>query len=227
MREYFRPDGDTLNLPEKPCGIGRGIEAAVYFLLAVIFALTACSLLKLVIEGFAYTLAVLAALALAVWLIGRYAHRERRVLIAVLALAAILRAVIIALVPTQPVSDFSQLFEAAKAAAGGDFSWTHVTQGYFSWWQYQIPFVLYEALVYKLVPSMAALKLLNLLWSLGINYLIYRIAARFLPKRCALIAAFLYAVHPGQIASVPVLTNQHISMFFMLAGLALIFEARS
>lgn len=227
MREYFRPDGDTLNLPEKPCGIGRGIEAAVYFLLAVIFALTACSLLKLVIEGFAYTLAVLAALALAVWLIGRYAHRERRVLIAVLALAAILRAVIIALVPTQPVSDFSQLFEAAKAAAGGDFSWTHVTQGYFSWWQYQIPFVLYEALVYKLVPSMAALKLLNLLWSLGINYLIYRIAARFLPKRCALIAALLYAVHPGQIASVPVLTNQHISMFFMLAGLTLIFEARS
>lgn len=77
MREYFRPDGDTLNLPEKPCGIGRGIEAAVYFLLAVIFALTACSLLKLVIEGFAYTLAVLAALALAVWLIGRYALRWR------------------------------------------------------------------------------------------------------------------------------------------------------
>lgn len=227
MREYFHLDGGALSLPEKPRGFGRGVEAAVYFLLAVIFALIACSLLNLIIEGWAYALAVLAALALAVWLIGRYAHREKCVLVAVLALAAILRAAVIVLVPTQPVSDFKHLFEAAQAAAGGDFSWAHEPQGYFFWWRYQIPFVLYEALIYKLVPSMAGLKLMNLIWSLGINYLIYRIAARFLSRRCALIAALLYAVHPGQIAYVPVLTNQHISMFFMLAGLTLIFEARS
>lgn len=226
-REYFRLDGDTLSLPERPNTAGRVIEAAVYFLLALVFAITACSLLNLAVEGYAYTLTVLSGLALAVWLIARFSHREKQVLLVLLILSAALRAAVIVLVPTQPVSDFGQLFEAAQATAAGDLSWSHVTWDYFAWWPYQIPFVLYEALVYKLVPSMAALKTLNLVWSIGINYFIYRLAARFLPKHCALIAAFLYAVHPGQIALVPVLTNQHISMFFMLFGLSVLFEARS
>ena len=45
---------------------------------------------------------------------------------------------------------------------------------------------------------MAALKLMNIIWGVGAVFLIFRIAADFLPKRCALASAFLYAVHPGR-----------------------------
>ena len=79
----------------------------------------------------------------------------------------------------------------------------------------------------KLWPSMAALKLMNIIWGVGTVFLIFRIAADFLPKRCALATAFLYAVHPGQIMLTSVLTNQIVSLFFVLCGLYALLRAQS
>ena len=119
------------------------------------------------------------------------------------------------------------LYGAAQSAAAGDMSWADVTEGYFSWWQYQIPFVLYEAAMLRVVPSVAALKMMNVVWSVGSVYLIWRIVSRFMPGRCALAAAFMMAVYPAQIMYASVLTNQHISLFFVLLAVAVLTETVS
>lgn len=218
--------GAALRLPEEPSAAGRVIETAVYILLAVFFvnaaAFTAAGLgnvLRAVV-----TAAVLIAALFAVSLAER---QEKAALAVILALAAALRIGYIFIVPTQPVSDFSLLYGAAQSAAAGNMSWADVTEGYFSWWQYQIPFVLYEAAILRVVPSVAALKMMNVIWSVGSVYLIWRIVTRFMPGRCALAAAFMMAVYPAQIMYASVLTNQHISLFFVLLALAVLTDTAS
>lgn len=223
-RDNFRFDSGILALPEKSTAAGKIIEMAVYLLLMLLFLSMAVSMC-----GYAPLSVTLAAAALVLILCftGRREWDARAALPAILLLAAAVRIAYIFIVPTQPVSDFSLLYEKAKDAAAGDFGFAYASEGYFSWWQYQIPFVLYEAAVYRVTSSMAALKLLNVVWSVGIDYLIYRMASRFLTKRSSLLAAFMYAVYPAQIIYASVLTNQHISMFFMLLGIELLLGART
>lgn len=213
---------------------GRVLEGAVYALISALFIYLSADMLWTLASSWGAAIraaAVLAALAACVCALVRQralARAQVRALFAaILALAALARAAYVFAVPTQPVSDFLLLYDTALAAAGGDFSWAAVTQGYFGWWRYQIPFVMYEALILRIVPSMAALKLMNVLWGVGIVALIYIIAREFVPAGCALAAAFLYAIHPGQIELTSVLTNQHVSMFFILLGAAALLRARS
>lgn len=224
--------GEALRLPERPTAFGRYVETAVYALLAAFFVCVAVVTLRGVLSS-ALMKMKLSALALALtllmvsWGMCRAVKLERALLVGILALGFVLRVWYVFAVPTQPMSDFALLYSSAQQTASGDMSWANVTEGYFSWWQYQIPFVLYEALIIKLTHSLAALKLMNVLWSVGINYLIYRLAARCVGRRCALSAAFIYAVYPGQLMMTSVLTNQHISMFFLLLGAVMLLEARS
>ena len=87
--------------------------------------------------------------------------------------------------------------------------------------------MLYEAAILRIVPSVAALKMMNVVWSVGSVYLIWRIVSRFMPGRCALAAAFMMAVYPAQIMYASVLTNQHISLFFVLLAVAVLTETVS
>jgi len=147
---------------------------------------------------------------------------ERWKLAAVLALCFLARLVYVLLIPTEPWSDYGLLYQAARASAAGDFSWAADSAGYFGLWAYQIPFVLYQAGVLKLFGSLWALKALNLCFMTGIDYLLYRIGREFLEENAALCAAGLYALWPGSFQLAPVLTNQHISLFFLLLALALL-----
>lgn len=222
--------GASLRVPEHPTTAGKYIEAAVYTLLAAFFAYVAVIKATELASSFQSAVKALAAVALfgaMFWLIFRERRFERVSLAAVLLLAAALRVWYVFTVPTEPISDFGLLYSAAQDTANGDVSWADVTEGYFSWWQYQIPFVLYEALIIKLTHSMAVLKLLNVVWSVGTVYFTYRITAHFTSKPCAVASALMLAVYPGSITQSSVLTNQHISLFFILFGVAVLVEARS
>ena len=142
-------------------------------------------------------------------------------LAAVLAVCAAIRLVFILVIPTVLASDFAVLYQAAQAAVQGDFQWSHVDAGYFYRCAYQIPFVLYEAAVLRVIPSVFALKLLNVVWMTGAAWLVYRICRRVMPEWAALYGAFLYSVYPGTVLLTSVLTNQHIAMFFLLLGIEL------
>lgn len=148
----------------------------------------------------------------------RIQARPSYVLLVVLSLSLVVRLLYVAAVPTEPVSDFKGLYEAAQASSMGDFSWSHVSEGYFYFWGYQIPFVLYESIIFRLFHSILMLKLFNIFFMVGINYLLYRIGQFFLSDKAALCVAFIYAVFPGAVMYTSVLTNQHISLFFLLLG---------
>lgn len=90
-------------------------------------------------------LAAAGVLGLAFWA----ARLPARIVVpAAVLLAFALRAAWILAVPTEPVYDFLTLSQAARAVAVGDLSPFRET--YFTLWTYQVPFVLYEAALYRL-----------------------------------------------------------------------------
>ncbi len=174
-------------------------------------------------------LVLMAALAAGVWCLARLPQDKRwnaALLGLCLGLCLVLRLSWMLAVRTPAQSDFGLMLDAAQKAAAGDFSWTGPEGSYFWRWSYQIPFVLYEALVWKLIPSIWALKGMNLLFMVGIDALIYAVARRFLPARAALIPALLYAIYPASIHMSAVLTNQHIATFFLLLGVWLVLTGK-
>lgn len=216
--------GAALRLPEQPTAAGKVIETAVYILLAAFFVNVAAFTAAGLQSGWKAVTAF-AALMLALFAAAAAERHAKSALAAILVLAAALRTAYIFIVPTQPVSDFALLYGSAQSAAAGDMSWADVTEGYFSWWQYQIPFVLYEAAILRIVPGIAALKAMNIVWGVGSVYLVWRITARFMPQRCALAAALMMAISPAQIMYASVLTNQHISLFFVLLSVTVLAES--
>lgn len=156
------------------------------------------------------------AVILACGIIIRIKVRPFYILLAVLTLSLAVRLFYVTVISTEPISDFKTLYEAAQASSRGDFSWSHVTisDGFFYWWSNQIPFVLYESIIFRLFHSIFALKLFNVFFMVGINYLLYRIGQFFLSEKTALCVAFIYAVFPGAVMYASVLTNQYISLFF-------------
>ncbi len=114
-------------------------------------------------------------------------------------------------------SDFAMLYQAAQKAAVGDFSFQN--HGYFYRWAYQTAFVLWEAVIVRLTGSIAAIKLVNVVLLSGTNVLIYLLARRFVEERAAQAAALLYLVTLFPTLMTCVLTNQHVSAFFLLLGI--------
>lgn len=138
-------------------------------------------------------------------------------------LAALFMRAPFALLPdAEQVSDFALLYDSAASLAGGDAS--ALSGEYFLHWGYQVPFVLYEALVIRLGGGVGALRVLNLLWTAGASGLVYLFARKFAGPRAGFAAGLLYAVYPGALILAGVLTNQHISLFFCLLGMWLIVE---
>lgn len=226
----MRLQNADIGMPKYPTIAGRVIEAGVYALLTAFFLCVgfistfgALDTITAAIKA----LGVLLLLLAMIYALYRFEPHSRALIAGILVLAAVLRIGDIFAVPTSPVSDFAVLYNAACSTANGDVSWMNVAEGYFSWWQYQIPFVLYEAAIIKLTHSVAALKLLNVVWSVGIVYMVYCIAGLYMPRRASLIASALCAVYPGHILMSSVLTNQHISLFFILIGVYVCLRADS
>ncbi len=165
-------------------------------------------------------LGVTALAAAGAWAFGRLPWSEKTLLAVTLGVCALLRLVFILVVNTPIVSDFLLLYDAASRFLEGDTTWTEFT--YFQWWGYQIPFIGYEALVLKLFPTPWALKLMNVAFMVGTDWLVYRIGRLFLTPRAAVTAAALYAVYPGAIHMASVLSNQQSAAFFLLLGVWLL-----
>lgn len=134
-----------------------------------------------------------------------------------LAFAVFTQMLAVIAIDAQPISDFSLMYSSAVSTLNGDLSWTGTE--YFQRWAYQIPFVLYEALVLSVSNSMRALQLMNVFFAVGCIWLVYMLAALYLEQSKAVFVGFMYALCPSAVILTPVLTNQHISLFFTLLGI--------
>lgn len=218
---------------EKGSVLSRLMEYAVFlFAVAMSVVVMAQSVQEARTEhGLGWNLVALMAAAgvmFCLWGVGKLRWSGRTLLCLTIALAFGLRLLYVLLVQTPPESDFVLMYSTARQIAGleGAGGWQQPGAGYFYWWGYQIPFVLYEAAVLKIVPSIWALKGMNLLLTVGVDLLIFLIGRLFLSEKAAVAVTFLYAIYPGAIYLVSVLTNQHISLFFLLLGVWLMLAHR-
>ena len=163
-----------------------------------------------------YLVVVTIFIYILVYLINLYIQEKFYIYIVILVSAA-LRFLFVIAVKTPITSDFLIMYNAAKNVVAGDISW--LEQCFFTTWGYLIPYVYYEALILKLFGSSVSLLMLNIIFMVGTNLLIYLIAKEFTTPKAAFISAFLYSIYPAPILMSSVLTNQHISLFFLLLGI--------
>ena len=145
---------------------------------------------------------------------------ELKLLLLITGFSLTLRIAFAVFVKTQPDSDFWELYDAAVKLTRGDLSWLY--RDYFKLWSYQIPFVLYQALIYKMFGSLVSLKLMNAIFMVGTNILIFKLSRRYTSAQASFTVSMIYAVCPEIIFLTSILTNQHISLFFILLGLYII-----
>ena len=147
---------------------------------------------------------------------------EKQFLCAFICVAVICKVAVALLVDAYPVSDFLVMFNAAKQAAVGDFSFQN--KSYFSLWSYQTGFVLYQAFFVKLFgEGTKALLVINGLLMASTNTLIYFIIKSITRETSgAMFGALLYLCYPAPYLLASVLTNQHLATCLILLGLYVI-----
>lgn len=134
------------------------------------------------------------------------------------AAALVLKGAVALTVTPQLESDFYLLHYAAEQLAQGNNILNDTS--YFQLWPYQSFFVALLAGVIKLFgPSPVIFRLTNVLFSALTNLLVYGLAKRFASERAARVSALLFLFYPGTYFLIPLLTNQHLSEFLLLAAL--------
>ena len=135
-------------------------------------------------------------------------------------LAFVSKAVVVFLFDTPPSSDFEWFYKAAIKASDGDFSFTN--NGYFNVWAYQTGIVLHYAAIIKIFGiGLLPLKITNCLFMAGINTLIFLISRSMVNEKTSRFVSLIYLIYPAPYFLASVLTNQHISDFFLYAGVYL------
>ena len=136
---------------------------------------------------------------------------------------------------TQPVSDFLTMHTAAADLSRGGFDHAQPYWPYLLRWAYQTFFVMYEAAILAICPEsfgLTPLLVANALFMAGVNvflYLLVRSCAlteKQTAERAARVAALLYLFYPAPYFLASVLTNQHVSLFFVLLGLWLLLNGK-
>jgi len=132
--------------------------------------------------------------------------------------AFFLRFLFILNVDIQPISDFKLLYETAYAISNGNLE-PIKNDVYFKLWNYNIPFTLYEAFILRIFDNQFVIQFVNVLLSSGIVVLIYNISRKLFNQKIGLFSAIIAIVFPPFIVYSGILTNQTISIFFLLLGI--------
>lgn len=139
-------------------------------------------------------------------------------LIGIFTIAFTLKAIIVIITDTQPVSDFKMFYDCAVALQNGEKGWSKWV--YFSDWAYQTGSITYYAILMKIFGTgLLPLKLCNCFFMAGTNTLIYLMAKKITTEAAARSVALLYMFYPAPYFLAPVLTNQHFAAFMFFAGI--------
>jgi 4-amino-4-deoxy-L-arabinose transferase-like glycosyltransferase len=179
-------------------------------------------------EDFDYYIKLIAASIVFVGIFSSFLSRfiPVKVFVGLLILIAFVPRLIWILNINTPIeSDFSLLYNAAISATNGDYSFSETP--YFSAWVYQIGFTMYQALIISIFgENVFVLKILNILFSVGITVLLYLIGRKLFNEAAGRAASLFYAMYIPSVVMCSVLTNDHLSTFFYFLGFFLLVKAR-
>ncbi len=129
-------------------------------------------------------------------------------------------------VNTEPISDFSVMFHTAQELMTGNISAIQ-NNPYFIKYPSNIPFTAYQSIVLFFSNSVLTLKILNVIFGTLIVGLIYKISKIISGEPTARITGLISALYPPLIVYSSLLTNQTLSIFFMLLALWMYFRNKS
>ena len=143
--------------------------------------------------------------------------------IMLLIVSFLIRLAVIIVANFPQVYDFKTLLEASEMFAKGDYSfnsWYH-----FSTWGYQTAFVIYQGVLLKLFNSVFILKLLNIIYSSLIVYVVYRLGLKISKnEKSARIVSILYMIFPFYLFLNTVLLNSHLATLLSYIGIFFIIK---
>lgn len=114
-------------------------------------------------------------------------------------------------------SDFAYMYNAANYWLEGNKD--AFKTAYYDFAVFNIPFSLYLAFFIKYLGGLLAIKVMNVIWSVGIIFFIYKITKQIFGIPTAIIALFIASFFPPLAIYTTLLTNQTISIFFIMIGL--------
>ena len=145
-------------------------------------------------------------------------YKDKRFWITLFILGIIAKLFVALFIHADIISDMKHCLTAAQSTLHGDMSWQE--ENYFIHFGFQVPFVLYEALVLKLFNSTNMLYLNNALFSIATAVLIYRIVLNLTnDSYCSWFISAIYMFLPSTFLRVSVLYNQILGGFFLTLGL--------
>ena len=135
----------------------------------------------------------------------------------------LIRLIVIIVANFPQVYDFATLLEASKMFANGDYSFN--TWYHFSTWGYQTAFVIYQGVLLKLFHSEFILKLLNVVYSSLLVYIVYKLGLRISKnEKSARIVSLLYMIYPFYLFLNSVLLNSHLATLLSYIGIFFIIK---
>jgi len=199
--------------------LNKGVYAFIkIFSIAFLFAIICLSVFGILNIKYAMPIGAISLMAVLVYAILRYSSFCRKWIWVFLIGIGVAIRLWYALTTKIPVFvDQLVCLNAAKSTVLGDFAWTQ--DGYFQRWAFQIPLVLYEALVLRIFGTVRWLYIFNGMFSIATCFLIYLIINKMYSKDTALIVTAIYSCFPESIYRISCLYNFIIAVMIALVGI--------
>ena len=126
------------------------------------------------------------------------------------------------------VSDYEVLINGAKEMANGTFSALSFDKtNYFYFYNFQVGFVMYLALIMKIFGSrLIVLKFFEAVAMSLSNVLVYKVASVTYDRKVGIISSLIYSFLLFNIAGSSIINNQHISTFIILLAILMFMKEK-
>lgn len=152
-------------------------------------------------------------------------YDRKRTILYILTIALIVRVLWIILVPTQPGSDFSLMYNFGRDAAQGKYDLFKGTN-YFARFTHDTVTVLYFSLFYHITRSpLILVKVFNIIYGIASIFLLYLIINEIMGKKSAVIGAAMLSLFPPYVMYTSETMSENMAYPFYMLSIYLFIKA--
>lgn len=195
-------------------------DVAIKWIFGIVFFLVLVGIL----DGSFGIISAIVVLVGTLYIINRFDISHKKFLIVLLLVSFLIRTAVVLEIRNPQVSDFKTLYDISEDYLDGSLE--EASQNYLNAYNFQIYFVIIQAICLKFVNKIVFLKLINVILSVAGIAVMYRIMNRISNKKSAQIMTVLYSFFINPVLYNNILSNQHLFLFLTLAGFDLLFEEK-